>query len=64
MGQIRYAVFQSSPTTSIRGREHFHHGGDRLIRLRWSYLKQTNITIREVDTGKPPMSWNEYQAKP
>jgi dihydropyrimidine dehydrogenase (NAD+) subunit PreA len=21
------------------------------------------ITMHEVDTGKPPMSWNEYQAK-
>ena len=21
------------------------------------------ITMQEVDTGKPPMSWNEYQAK-
>jgi MinD superfamily P-loop ATPase len=21
------------------------------------------ITMTEVDTGKPPMSWNEYQAK-
>ena len=21
------------------------------------------ITMQEVDTGRPPMSWNEYQAK-